>query len=78
MGFTAIRTSLVNDGPWTAHIDPYNGYWVTDISKLTDKFRMADDLQAGSKALHDQKMLLMVGIVLNHGASPAVNALYSH
>ena len=64
-----------------SHIPPtdrYHGYWVTDIFKLDDRFGTADDLKALSKALHDRKMLLIVGIVLNHGVSPALYVLYSH
>ena len=75
MGFTAIWISPVNknyDGPPTPYGDPYHGYWVTDISKLNDEFGTADDLKALSKALHDRKMLLMVDIVINHGALPAI------
>ncbi len=81
MGFTAIWISPVNknyDGPRTPYGDPYHGYWVTDISKLNDKFGTADDLKALSKALHDRNMLLMVDIVLNHGAPSAIQVLYSH
>ncbi len=55
-----------------------NGYWVADISKLDDKYGTADDLKSLSKALHDRKMLLMVDIVLNHGAPPAVHVQYWH
>ena len=57
------------DGPRTPYV---NGYWATDISKLGNKFGTADDLKALSKALHDQKMLLMVDIAINRGAPPAV------
>ena len=53
-----------------------SGYWVTDISKLNDKFGTAHDLKALSKALHDRKMLLMVDIVTNHRVSSTVYIPY--
>ena len=75
LGFTAVWISPANknyDGPRTPYGDPYHGSWVTDISKLNDKFGTAGDLKALFKALHDRKMLLLVDIVIDHGAPPAI------
>ncbi|KAG8848397.1 hypothetical protein FRB91_010836, partial [Serendipita sp. 411] len=72
MGFTAIWISPVHknyDGPRTAYGDPYHGYWVTDISKLNDRFGTANDLKHLSDELHKRGMLFMVDIVVNHVAS---------
>jgi len=33
------------DGPRAPYGDPYHAYWVTDISKLNDRFGTAGDLK---------------------------------
>ena len=57
MGFTVSWISRINKN-YGRHGDSYHGYWVTDISKLDDRFGTADDLKTLSKARHERKTLL--------------------
>lgn len=44
------------EGPRSAYGDAYHGYWISDASKLNDRFGTADDLKALSDEIHRRGM----------------------
>ncbi|KAN0075281.1 glycoside hydrolase family 13 protein [Tylopilus felleus] len=75
-GFTAIWISPVSQnyrGPSTPYGDPYHGYWVSDATKLNDRFGTSDDLKSLSRELHNRGMYLMVDVVVNDVMATSMN-----
>ncbi|KAG6832728.1 hypothetical protein H0H92_012300 [Tricholoma furcatifolium] len=66
------------DGPRTAYGDAYHGYWIADVSEITDnRFGTSDDLKALSAELHRRGLYLMVDVVVNNVMSTSATPDYS-
>ncbi|KAI0301148.1 glycoside hydrolase family 13 protein [Multifurca ochricompacta] len=74
MGFDAIWISPVSanlEGA-TSRGEAFHGYWTKDLDSLNPHFGTAEDLRALSEALHGRRMYLMLDVVVNHMAAPAL------
>jgi alpha-amylase len=54
----------------SVHLRPR--YWTKDLDSLNPHFGTAEDLRALSAALHKRGMYLMLDVVVNHVAAPAL------
>ncbi|KAI0264018.1 glycoside hydrolase family 13 protein [Gloeopeniophorella convolvens] len=74
MGFDALWISPVSanlEGN-TTQGESFHGYWTKDFNSLNPHFGSAEDLRALSGALHKRGMYLMLDVVVNHMAAPAL------
>ncbi|KAH9980022.1 glycoside hydrolase family 13 protein [Lactifluus volemus] len=74
MGFDAVWISPVSanlEGA-TSQGEAFHGYWTKDLDSLNPHFGTAEDLRALSAALHKRGMYLMLDVVVNHVAAPAL------
>ncbi|KAI0250972.1 glycoside hydrolase family 13 protein [Lactifluus subvellereus] len=74
MGFDAVWISPISanlEGA-TSEGEAFHGYWTKDLDSLNPHFGTAEDLRALSTALHKRGMYLMLDVVVNHMAAPAL------